>query len=173
MSISEIQEDTSAGNEVPPSTGSSKVKDFLDMFSEMTDKKLPTLPSIPRESHLAGIKNYRIWRERMLSVLDSYDLRGFGLENIPEPDQEDYDRHYIWSRINVKEVRSFIINNCKDDVLLSVLTIQNTKDMWDKLSVSNDRITPMKRVSWEVQLLGCLTQPSRVVCGSTSARWSS
>lgn len=151
MSSSEIQEDTSAGIDVPLSTGSGKVKDFLDMFSEMTDKKLPTLPSIPRESHLAGIKNYRIWRERMLSVLDSYDVRGFVLESVPEPDPEDFDRHYIWSRINGK-VRSFIINNCKDDVLSSVLTIQNAKDMWDKLSVSNDRITPMKRVSWEVQL---------------------
>ena len=113
MSTSEIQEDTSAGNEVPITPGSSKVKDFLDMFSEMTDKKLPSLPSIPRESHLAGIKNYRIWRERMLSVLDSYDLRGFVLENIPEPSQDDFDRHYIWIRINGK-VRSFIINNCKD-----------------------------------------------------------
>ena len=102
------------------------------MFSEMTDKKLPTLPSIPWESHLAGIKNYPIWRERMLSVLDSYDLRGFVLENIPEPDQEDYDHHYIWSRINGK-VRSFIINNCKDVVLSSVLTRQIAKDMWDKL----------------------------------------
>ena len=73
MSTSEIQEDTSAGNDVPINTGSKKVKDFLDMFSEMTDKKLPTLPSIPRESHLARIKNYCIWKERMLSVLDSYD----------------------------------------------------------------------------------------------------
>ena len=81
ISTSEIQEETSI--DVPPPIGSGKVKDFLDMFSEMTDKKLPTLPSIPRESHLAGIKNYCIWRERMLSVLDSYDLRGFVLENIP------------------------------------------------------------------------------------------
>ena len=149
MSTSEIQQDTSAGSDVPPTTGSSKVKDFLDLFSEMTDKKLPSLPSIPRESHLAGIKNYRIWRERMLSVLDLYDLRGFVLETIPEPSQDDFDRHYIWSRINGK-VRSFIINNCKDDVLSSVLTIQNAKEMWDKLSVSNDRITPMKSVSLEV-----------------------
>ena len=63
MSTSEIQEETSV--EVLPPIGSGKVKDFLDMFSEMTGKKLPTLLSIPRESHLAGIKNYRIWRERM------------------------------------------------------------------------------------------------------------
>ena len=49
-------------------------------------------------------------------------------------------------------MRSFIINNCKDDVLSSVLNIQNAKEMWDKVSVSNDRITPMKRVSWDVQL---------------------
>lgn len=132
--------------EVPLKPVSKNIKDFLDMFSEMTDKKLPSLPSIPRESHLAGIKNYRIWKERMLSVLDSYDLRGFVLESIPEPDPEDAYRHYIWSRINGK-VRSFIINNCKDDVLSSVLAIQNAKEMWDKLSVSNDRITPMKRVS--------------------------
>lgn len=78
-------------------------------------------------------------------------MRGFVLETISEPYQEDADRHYIWSHINGK-VRSFIINNCKDDVLSSVLTIQNAKEMWDKLSVNNDRITPMKRVSWEVHL---------------------
>ena len=31
----------------------------------------------------------------MLSVLDSYDLRGFILENIPEPSQDNFDQHYI------------------------------------------------------------------------------
>ena len=143
MSTSVIEEDTAAK--------ATRSRDFLDMFADMTEKKLPSLPSIPRESHLSGIKNYRIWKERMLSVLDSYELRGFVTETVPEPDPEDDDRHYIWSRINGK-VRSFIINNCKDDVLSSVLTIQNAKEMWDKLSSSHDRITPMKRVSWEVQL---------------------
>ena len=63
-----------------------------------------------------------------------------------EPSHDDFDRHYMWSRINGK-VRSFIIKNCKDDVLSSALTIQNAKEMWDKLSVSNDRITPMKSVT--------------------------
>ena len=93
----------------------------------------------------------------MLSVLDLYDLRGFVLETIPEPSQDDFDRHYIWSRINGK-VRSFIINNCKDDVLSSLLTIQNAKEMWDKLSVSNDR-----------QLVPHHTHEEGVVGGAASA----
>ena len=87
----------------------------------------------------------------MLSVLDSYDLQDFVLERIPEPAEDNHVRHYIWIRVNGK-VRSFIISNCKDVILSSVLTIRNAKDMWDKLAASHDRVTPMKRVSWDVQL---------------------
>ncbi|MCO5560599.1 hypothetical protein L7F22_014215 [Adiantum nelumboides] len=142
---------TATEDQVTTMSRSVRGDDWLSTFEEKTDVKLPTLPSIPRESHLVGTSNYRIWKARMLSVLDSYDLQDFVLERISKPDEEDHTRHYIWTRVNGK-VRSFIINNCKDVILSSVLTITNAKDMWDKLAASHDRVTPMKRVSWDVQL---------------------
>ncbi|MCO5592505.1 hypothetical protein L7F22_046508 [Adiantum nelumboides] len=142
---------TATEDQVTTMSRSVRGDDWLSTFEEKTDVKLPTLPSIPRESHLVGTSNYRIWKARMLSVLYSYDLQDFILERIPEPDEEDHTRHYIWTRVN-RKVRSFIINNCKDVILSSVLTITNAKDMWDKLAASHDRVTPMKRVSWDVQL---------------------
>ena len=123
----------------------------MKIFKEKMDGKIPTLPYIPKEAHLAGTSNYRIWKERMLAVLEAYDLDEFVLSMIDEPPEEDHNKHYIWKRVNGK-VRSFIIHNVKDDIVSQVLNIKNAKMMWDRLAAKFDRITPMKRVSWEIQL---------------------
>ncbi|MCO5573695.1 hypothetical protein L7F22_027469, partial [Adiantum nelumboides] len=76
--------------------------EWLSTFKVKMDVKILTLPSIPRESHLVGTSNYRIWKTRMLSVLDSYDLQDFVLAWILEPNEEDQACHYVQNRVNGK-----------------------------------------------------------------------
>lgn len=60
-----------------PRINQEEAKEFMKQFEEKMDGKIPTLPYIPKEVHLTGTSNYRIWKERMISVLEGYDLNEF------------------------------------------------------------------------------------------------
>ncbi|KAI5081540.1 hypothetical protein GOP47_0001283 [Adiantum capillus-veneris] len=44
-----------------------------DFVSNILERKVPTLPTIPADQKLDG-KNYSLWKAMMEAVLESYDL---------------------------------------------------------------------------------------------------
>lgn len=122
--------------------------------------KIPTLPTFPVDRQLGG-SNYGIWKVMMESVLESYDLADFVIIGVPRPEAEEgellstrKDREaqtQIWDRVNAR-VRLFIFLNCTPQVINHVKHMTLARGIWEHLASLYHRVSPMKRISLEVQM---------------------
>lgn len=85
----------------------------------------------------------------MMAVLDSYELSEFLKQDVPKP--EDPQQAALWERVNAR-IRSFIILNVTPSVLGHIKHMTNAKAIWTHLASLFARVSPMKRVSLEVQM---------------------
>ena len=85
----------------------------------------------------------------MLVVLDSYELTEFIKQDIPKPD--DPEEAALWERVNGR-IRSFIILNVTPTVLEHIKHFTSARAIWTHLASLFARVSPMKRVSLEVQM---------------------
>ena len=85
----------------------------------------------------------------MLAVLDSYELTEFIKQDIPRPD--DPEEAALWERVNGR-ICSFIILNVTPTVLEHIKHFTSARAIWTHLASLFARVSPMKRVSLEVQM---------------------
>lgn len=85
----------------------------------------------------------------MLAMLESYELSEFLKQDVPKP--EDPHQAALWERVNAR-IRSFIILNATPSVLGHIKHMTNAKAIWTHLASLFARVSPMKRVSLEVQM---------------------
>ena len=119
-------------------------------LQDLADKpvKVPTLWTFPLDRQLTGT-NFSIWKVIMLAVLESYELAFFSMTDVPKPAEEDEGA--LWDRINAR-IRSFIILNVTPAILSHIKHMTDAKAIWTHLASLYERVSPMKRVSLEVQM---------------------
>ena len=93
--------------------------------------------------------NFNIWKVIMLAILESYELAFFIMTDVPKPAEEDAGA--LWDRINAR-IRSFIILNVTPTILSHIKHMRDAKAIWTHLASLYERVSPMKRVSLEVQM---------------------
>lgn len=71
-----------------------------------------------------GINNYNSWREQILCLVDSQDLRrSYLVDNRPNPIPD------AWRRTD-RLLKGWILGALSDELLARVVHLENTRDVW-------------------------------------------
>jgi hypothetical protein len=117
-------------------------------------------PSTKLDEKLEGVDNFRIWKYRVMLILEENDLEDFVKEEVPEPDEDEAKAKY---KKNLVKANRIIVDSIKDHLIPRVSSLTTPKQMFKALSRLYEGKNINRKMTLRTQLKNVKMQNSETI----------